>query len=138
MKRAHCLLSAAVLLALGVVGLAVPTREPAPPPAPSVVTEAPAAEPEVVPPVDVTLKRGETLEAALRRGGLERAEAAAVLTRPRAADSWRRSAPCASGSWATAPSWWRSMRGPGARCSRAWPSRKREAARPTSTRPGAR
>src|SRR5437879_5407023 len=93
MKRAHCLLSAAVLLALGVVGLAVPTREPAPPPAPSVVTEAPAAEPEVVPPVDVTLKRGETLEAALRRGGLERAEAAAVVTGLRGRVNMRRLAP---------------------------------------------
>ena len=93
MKRAHCLLSAAVLLALGVVGLAVPTRAPAPPPAPSVVTEAPAAEPEVVPPVDVTLKRGETLEAALRRGGLERAEAAAVVTGLRGRVNMRRLAP---------------------------------------------
>ena len=93
MRRSHCLLSAAVLLALGVVGLAVPTREPAPPPAPSVVTEAPAAEPEVVPPVDVTLKRGETLEAALRRGGLERAEAAAVVTGLRGRVNMRRLAP---------------------------------------------
>lgn len=93
MKRAHCLLSAAVLLALGVVGLAVPTREPAPPPAPSVVTEAPAAAPEVVPPVEVTLKRGETLEAALRRGGLERAEAAAVVIGLRGRVNMRRLAP---------------------------------------------
>ena len=31
MRRSYCLLSAAVLLALGVIGLAVPTREPAPP-----------------------------------------------------------------------------------------------------------
>ncbi len=93
MKRAHCLLSAAVLLALGVVGLAVPTREPAPPPAPSVVTEAPAAAPEVVPPIEVTLKRGETLEAALRRGGLERAEAAAVVTGLRGRVNMRRLAP---------------------------------------------
>ena len=38
MRRSYCLLSAAVLLALGVIGLAVPTREPAPP----AVTEAPA------------------------------------------------------------------------------------------------
>ena len=93
MKRAHCLLSAAVLLALGVVGLAVPTREPPPLPAPSVVTEAPAAAPEVVPPVEVTLKRGETLEAALRRGGLERAEAAAVVTGLRGRVNMRRLAP---------------------------------------------
>jgi len=93
MKRAHCLLSAAVLLALGVVGLAVPTRAPAPPPAPSVVTEAPAAAPEVVPPIEVTLKRGETLEAALRRGGLERAEAAAVVTGLRGRVNMRRLAP---------------------------------------------
>ena len=93
MKRAHCLLSAAVLLALGVVGLAVPTRAPAPPPAPSVVTEAPAAAPEVVPPIEVTLNRGETLEAALRRGGLERAEAAAVVTGLRGRVNMRRLAP---------------------------------------------
>jgi murein DD-endopeptidase MepM/ murein hydrolase activator NlpD len=92
MKRAHCLLSAAVLLALGVVGLAVPTREPAPPPAPAVVTEAPASAPAAEP-LEVTLKRGETLEAALRRGGLERAEAAAVVTGLRGRVNMRRLAP---------------------------------------------
>jgi murein DD-endopeptidase MepM/ murein hydrolase activator NlpD len=92
MKRAHCLLAAAVLLALGVVGLAVPTREPAPPPAPAVVTEAPASAPAAEP-LEVTLKRGETLEAALRRGGLERAEAAAVVTGLRGRVNMRRLAP---------------------------------------------
>jgi murein DD-endopeptidase MepM/ murein hydrolase activator NlpD len=92
MKRAHCLLSAAVLLALGVVGLAVPTREPAHP----AITEAvpaPAAAPEAAPPVEITLKRGETLETALRRAGLERAEAAAIVAGLRGQVNMRRLAP---------------------------------------------
>ena len=93
MKRAHCLRSAAVLLALGVVGLAVPTREPAPP----AITEAPApdpaAAPEAAPPVEITLKRGETLETALRRAGLERAEAAAIVAGLRGQVNMRRLAP---------------------------------------------
>jgi murein DD-endopeptidase MepM/ murein hydrolase activator NlpD len=92
MKRAHCLLSAAVLLALGVIGLAVPTREPAPP----AITEAvpaPAAAPEAAPPVEITLKRGETLETALRRAGLERAEAAAIVAGLRGQVNMRRLAP---------------------------------------------
>jgi murein DD-endopeptidase MepM/ murein hydrolase activator NlpD len=92
MKRAHCLLSAAVILALGVVGLAVPTREPAPP----AITEAvpaPAAAPEAAPPVEITLKRGETLETALRRAGLERAEAAAIVAGLRGQVNMRRLAP---------------------------------------------
>ena len=97
MKRSHCLLSAAVLLALGVVGLAVPTREPAPPPASSVVTEvapsAAGAEPAVPEPIEVTLKRGETLETALRRGGLERTEAAAIVAGLRGRVNMRRLAP---------------------------------------------
>src|SRR3984893_14764183 len=92
MKRGHCLLSAAVLLALGVVGLAVPTREPAPP----AITEAvpaPTAAPEAAPPVEITLKRGETLETALRRAGLERAEAAAIVAGLRGQVNMRRLAP---------------------------------------------
>ena len=91
MKRSHCVLSAAILLALGVVGLAVPTRETAPP-APSeapMVGSAPAA-PE---PVEVTLERGETLETALRRGGIERAEAAAIVAGLRGSVNMRRLAP---------------------------------------------
>jgi murein DD-endopeptidase MepM/ murein hydrolase activator NlpD len=92
MKRAHCLLSAAVLLALGVVGLAVPTREPAPP-AISEAVPAPAAAPEAAPPVEITLKRGETLETALRRAGLERAEAAAIVAGLRGQVNMRRLAP---------------------------------------------
>ena len=46
MKRSHCLLSAAILLTLGVIGLAVPTREQPEAPAPTVAAEtapAPAA-----------------------------------------------------------------------------------------------
>jgi murein DD-endopeptidase MepM/ murein hydrolase activator NlpD len=94
MKRSHCVLSAAILLALGVVGRAVPTRETAPPapPAPSeapMVGSAPAA-PE---PVEVTLERGETLETALRRGGIERAEAAAIVAGLRGSVNMRRLAP---------------------------------------------
>ncbi|HJR02162.1 MAG TPA: hypothetical protein VKA83_11040, partial [Methylomirabilota bacterium] len=72
MRRSYCLLSAAVLLALGVIGLAVPTREPAPP----VVTEDLPDGPESPEPVEIVLKRGETLETALRRAGIERGEAA--------------------------------------------------------------
>jgi murein DD-endopeptidase MepM/ murein hydrolase activator NlpD len=93
MKRAHCLLSAAVLLALGVVGLAVPTREPAPPAITEAPAPAPAAPPEAAPPVEITLKRGETLETALRRAGLERAEAAAVVAGLRGQVNMRRLAP---------------------------------------------
>jgi murein DD-endopeptidase MepM/ murein hydrolase activator NlpD len=92
MKRAHCLLSAAVLLALGVVGLAVPAREPAPP-AITKAVPAPAAAPEAAPPVEITLKRGETLETALRRAGLERAEAAAIVAGLRGQVNMRRLAP---------------------------------------------
>src|ERR1700720_3467118 len=92
MKRAHCLLSAAVLLALGVVGLAVPTREP-PPPAITKAVPAPAAAPEAAPPVEITLKRGETIETALRRAGLERAEAAAIVAGLRGQVNMRRLAP---------------------------------------------
>jgi murein DD-endopeptidase MepM/ murein hydrolase activator NlpD len=93
MKRAHCLLSAAVLLALGVVGLAVPTREPAPPAITEAPAPAPAAPPEAAPPVEITLKRGETLETALRRAGLERAEAAVVVAGLRGQVNMRRLAP---------------------------------------------
>jgi len=91
MKRSPCLLSAAVLLALGVVGLAVPTREPAPP----ALAEAPPAAPAPTDrePVEVTLKRGETLETALRRGGIERAEAAAIVAGFRDSVNMRRLAP---------------------------------------------
>jgi murein DD-endopeptidase MepM/ murein hydrolase activator NlpD len=94
MKRSHCLLSAAVLLALGVVGLAVPTRESVPP-APPALAEAPPVEPAPVAPepVEVTLKRGETLETALRRGGIERAEAAAIVAGLRGSVNMRRLAP---------------------------------------------
>ncbi len=93
MRRSHCLLSAAVLLALGVVGLAVPTREPAPPASTEAPAPAPAAAPEAAPPVEITLKRGETLETALRRGGLERAEAAAIVAGLRGQVNLRRLAP---------------------------------------------
>ena len=94
MKRSHCLLSAAVLLALGVAGLAVPTRESAPP-APPALAEAPpvALAPATPEPVEVTLKRGETLETALRRGGVERAEAAAIVAGLRGSVNMRRLAP---------------------------------------------
>ncbi|HZP35708.1 MAG TPA: M23 family metallopeptidase [Methylomirabilota bacterium] len=93
MKRAHCLLSAAILLALGALGLAVPTREPAPPP--PVVAETPdtapsAARPE---PVEITLKRGETFDTALRRAGLERGDAANIAAALRATVNLRRLAP---------------------------------------------
>src|SRR5215470_12032568 len=65
MKRSHCLLAGAVLLILSAIGVVVPTHEP-PPPA---VVEEPAPEPAAKSPdpVEIVLKRGETLEAALRR-----------------------------------------------------------------------
>jgi len=91
MRRSYCLLSAAVLLALGVIGVAVPTREPAPP----AVTDAPAAapSPESPEPVEIVLKRGETLEMALRRTGVERGEAAAIVAALRGSVNMRRLAP---------------------------------------------
>lgn len=91
MRRSYCLLSAAVLLALGVIGLAVPTREPAPP----AVTEAPAVPPAPAPrePVEIVLKRGETLETALRRTGVERGDAAAIVAALRGSVNMRRLAP---------------------------------------------
>src|SRR5260370_1290102 len=93
MRRSHCLLSAAVLLALAVVGLAAPPRDPAPPAIPEPPAPPPAAAPEAAPPVEITLKRGETLETALRRGGLERAEAAAIVAGLRGQVNLRRLAP---------------------------------------------
>jgi len=91
MRRSYCLLSAAVLLALGVIGLAVPTREPAPP----AVTEAPEATPAPASPepVEMVLKRGETLETALRRTGVERSDAAAIVAALRGSVNMRRLAP---------------------------------------------
>jgi murein DD-endopeptidase MepM/ murein hydrolase activator NlpD len=91
MRRSSCLLSAAVLLALGVIGLAVPTREPAPP----AVSEAPAPAqaPAPVEPVEIVLKRGETLETALRRTGVERGTAAAIVAALRGSVNMRRLAP---------------------------------------------
>jgi len=91
MRRSYCLLSAAVLLALGVIGIAVPTREPVPP----AVTETPAGAPTPEPPepVEIVLKRGETLETALRRTGVERGDAAAIVAALRGSVNMRRLAP---------------------------------------------
>jgi murein DD-endopeptidase MepM/ murein hydrolase activator NlpD len=91
MRRSYCLLSAAVLLALGVIGVVVPTREPAPPPE----ADAPAAALDAEPsePVEIVLKRGETLETALRRTGVERGEAAAIVAALRGSVNMRRLAP---------------------------------------------
>lgn len=93
MKRSHCLLSAAILLTLGVIGLAVPTREQPDPPAPTGATAQTAPAPTAPEPIEVTLKRGETLETALRRAGLEGAEAAAIVAGLRASVNMRRLAP---------------------------------------------
>src|SRR5260370_8398552 len=93
MRRSHCRLSAAVLLALGVVGLAVPTREPAPPAITEAPAPAPAAAPEAAPPVEITLKRGEPLEPGGRRGGLGRGEAAGSVAGLRGQVTLRRLAP---------------------------------------------
>lgn len=91
MRRSYCLLSAAVLLALGAIGLAVPTREPAPP----AVTEdlAETTDPRSPEPVEIVLKRGETLETALRRAGVERGEAATIVAALRSSVNMRRLAP---------------------------------------------
>jgi murein DD-endopeptidase MepM/ murein hydrolase activator NlpD len=95
MRRSHCLIAAAVLLALGAIGVAVPTREPAPP----VVAEAPAAPspppvPEAAPePTEVVLKRGETLETALRGAGVERTTASEIVAALRSSVNMRRLAP---------------------------------------------
>ncbi|HUP37579.1 MAG TPA: M23 family metallopeptidase [Candidatus Limnocylindria bacterium] len=91
MRTSSCLLTGAVLLALGVIGLAVPIREPGQP----VVTEAPApAVGEETPePVEVVLKRGETLEMALRRTGAARSETAAIVAALRGSVNMRRLAP---------------------------------------------
>ena len=96
MRRSYCLLSAAVLLALGAIGLAVPTREPERPVslAPESV-EVPAAAPAVAPPepVEMILRRGETLETALRRAGVDRSEVPPVLAALRGRVNLRRLAP---------------------------------------------
>lgn len=91
MRRSSCLLSAAVLLALGVIGLSVPIHEPAPP----AVTDAPAPAPGAgaPEPVEIVLKRGETLEMALRRTGVDRGAAAAIVATLRGSVNMRRLAP---------------------------------------------
>jgi murein DD-endopeptidase MepM/ murein hydrolase activator NlpD len=91
MRRSYCLLSAAVLLALGVIGVAVPTREPAPPAATDAHEAAPGQETRA--PVEIVLKRGETLETALRRTGVERGEAAGIVAALRGSVNMRRLAP---------------------------------------------
>lgn len=91
MRRSYCLLSAAVLLALGVIGVVVPTREPGPPPETDAPAAAQGAEPSE--PVEIVLKRGETLETALRRTGVERGEAAAIVAALRGSVNMRRLAP---------------------------------------------
>lgn len=94
MRRSHCLVSAAVLLALGAIGIAVPSREPGPPATPtSVVTDSSETTAAVPDPVEVVLKRGETLETALRRAGVGRGEAAAVVSALRGSLDMRRLAP---------------------------------------------
>ena len=91
MRRSSCLLSAAVLLALGVIGLAVPIREPAPPAVSD--APAPAAGLEALEPAEIVLRRGETLEMALRRTGAARSEAAAIVAALRGSVNMRRLAP---------------------------------------------
>jgi murein DD-endopeptidase MepM/ murein hydrolase activator NlpD len=97
MRRSYCLLSAAVLLALGAVGLAVPTRPPATSPGSSddaseSLATAPTG-PASPAAIEITLRRGETLESALRRARVERAEAAAIVTTLRSSVNMRRLAP---------------------------------------------
>jgi murein DD-endopeptidase MepM/ murein hydrolase activator NlpD len=91
MRRSPCLLSAAVLLALGAIGVAVPTREPSRP----AVSEAPVSAPVAESPslVEIALKRGETLEMALRRAGIGRGEAIEIVAALRGSVNMRRLAP---------------------------------------------
>jgi murein DD-endopeptidase MepM/ murein hydrolase activator NlpD len=74
-----------------VIGLAVPTREPARP----AQTEAPTAAPVPSPveAVEIVLKRRETLETALRRTGVERGDAAAIVAALRGSVNMRRLTP---------------------------------------------
>ena len=97
MRRSYCLVSAAMLLALGAIGLAVPTRPPttnsdSSNAAPARVAEAPAP-PASPAAVEIMLRRGETLESAMRRAGVERAEAAAIVATLRSNVNMRRLAP---------------------------------------------
>ena len=78
------------LTTAGLLGWASAPIDPAPPlavRAPEDVAPAPAA------PVEILLRRGETLEAALRRGGLARPDAAQVIARLRGVVDLRRLAP---------------------------------------------
>jgi len=97
MKRSYCLLSAALLLALGVLDLAVPTRAPAPPPPLIAVAPRPPSDAAVdtAPPVpiEIALKRGETFDGALRRAGIDRGEAASIAAGLRPSVNMRRVAP---------------------------------------------
>ncbi|HEU4437688.1 MAG TPA: M23 family metallopeptidase [Methylomirabilota bacterium] len=97
MRRSYCLLSAAMLLALGAIGLAVPTRPPATSSGSSdaaseQIAAGPAA-PASPAATEITLRRGETLEGAMRRAGVERAEAAAIVATLRSNVNMRRLAP---------------------------------------------
>ena len=91
MRRSHCLLTAACLLALGIY-FAVPTREPAPIPEVEEAAAPPTTGPSLEP-VEVTLKRGETLETTLRRAGVGRGEAAAIVAQLRGSVDMRHLAP---------------------------------------------
>jgi murein DD-endopeptidase MepM/ murein hydrolase activator NlpD len=79
---------------MGVIG-AVRTRPPEPPRARPDIGHAPeTAAPDQSPaPIEIVLKRGETLETALRRAGVERAEAAAIVAALRSSVNMRRLAP---------------------------------------------
>ncbi len=86
MWRLHTAVAAAVLLVVGVIGFAVPTPEPpATPPAPPAPTPPQA--------IETVLRRGETLESALRRSGLGRQDAAAIVAALGGAVNMRRLAP---------------------------------------------
>jgi murein DD-endopeptidase MepM/ murein hydrolase activator NlpD len=74
-----------------VIGVVVPTRDPAPPAETDAAPASPAAEPPE--PVEIVLKRGETLETVLRRTGVERGEAAAIVAALRGSVNMRRLAP---------------------------------------------
>ena len=71
MRRPTTALAFALLAMAGVITRAAPTTDPPPP--------APVAPPPPPAPTETALKRGETLEGALIRDGVERAEAAAVV-----------------------------------------------------------
>lgn len=85
MWRVHTVLGALMLILVGVGAVVTPTIDPGPPPPLAV-----PASPEII---ETTLARGETLEAALVRSGVERLEARDMVAALRSAMNMRRLRP---------------------------------------------